>query len=143
MDYNMKFTLLVLALSALTIEANLCGGNCPSNNCQYCPCGNTTSLVSAATWCSKFTGWSQTSCQCIISKESASNANAMNFNTGCDVDVGLWQINSFNWVYCGNFNSSPCKLSENLDCAKQVFAWGSNTWKFWATCGACGVCNSK
>jgi len=33
-----------------------------------------------------------------MNAESGANAHAVNQNTGGSYDVGLWQINDFNWV---------------------------------------------
>ena len=60
-------------------------------------------------------------------------------NTNGSDDVGLWQVNSSNWASCSG-GSAPCSVSANLACAKKVFGWGGNTWKYWSTCGACGCC---
>lgn len=76
-----------------------------------------------------------------MSKESGGNANAVNQNSGGSYDVGLWQINDMNWASCSG-GAAPCDPSKNLECAKKVFGWGGNTWKYWSTCSACGVCNS-
>jgi hypothetical protein len=83
-----------------------------------------------------------------MSHESGGNAYAVNYNAGQSEDylwdVGLWQINSFNWESCtGNKNTAPCDPNLNLYCAQKVYAWGGNTWKLWSTCGACGACNSN
>jgi len=75
-------------------------------------------------------------CQCIANAESGGNANAMGKNTDGSYDVGLWQINSFNWASCSG-GSAPCNPSTNLECAKKVYAWGGNTFKLWSTCGKC------
>lgn len=105
--------------------------------------GSTASTQSISTWCSKYSGWSQSSCQCIMQHESGGNANAVNQNgNGGSYDVGLWQINDMNWASCSG-GAAPCDPSKNLACAEKVFAWGGNTWKLWATCSTCGVCNSK
>ena len=37
-----------------------------------------------------------------MNAESGGNAHAVNQNTGGSYDVGLWQINDFNWVSCIN-----------------------------------------
>jgi len=120
----------------LQVAANSCGGNCPSNTCDDCKCGTTKNPVSAADWCAKWSGWNQAMCQCIVSHESGGNANACGKNTDSSYDVGLWQINSFNWASCSG-GSAPCDPAKNLECAKKVYAWGGNTFKLWSTCGAC------
>lgn len=96
-------------------------------------------------WCQKGArdvGWNVNSCKCIVSKESSGNNKDCLLNTNGSTDVGLWQINSINWKDCNN-GKAPCTVAQNYECAKKVFKWGGNTWKYWATCGACGVCNSK
>jgi hypothetical protein len=35
-----------------------------------------------------------------MSHESSGNANAMNENSDGSYDVGLWQINDYNWNAC-------------------------------------------
>mmetsp|Transcript_2396 Transcript_2396/g.4378 ORF Transcript_2396/g.4378 Transcript_2396/m.4378 type:complete len:147 (+) Transcript_2396:66-506(+) len=118
-----------------------CGGNCPGG-CSSCPCGTKKSSQSASSWCSKYSGWKQSSCECIMNHESNANANAANENSNGSFDVGLWQINDMNWASCSG-GKAPCSPSDNLNCAKKVFGWGGNTWSLWSTCGKCGVCNSN
>ena len=131
----------VLGFDNSTVASNNCGGNCPGG-CASCPCGTTKNQQSSSSWCSKYNGWKQSSCECIMSHESGGNANAVNQNTGGSYDVGLWQINDMNWASCSG-GKAPCNPSDNLNCAKKVFGWGGNTWKLWATCGQCGVCNTN
>ena len=140
----MKSTFLVLLLLGLTLYTNAttCGGNCPSGKCNTCYCGSSSSYVDIASACSQYSGWSQTHCQCIAKHESGGNAHAQLHNTNGSDDVGLWQINSSNWSSCSG-GSAPCSVSANLACAKKVFGWGGNTWKYWSTCGSCGACGSK
>jgi len=54
---------------------------------------------------------------CILNAESAANANAMHDTGG--MDVGLWQINDFNWDSCSN-GAAPCDPQMNLNCGKDV-----------------------
>lgn len=63
----MEFTYFMI-LIAFTIVANTenCGGNCPANNCPFCPCGSTKSLQDIAKFCS-YENWDQNCCKCIIS----------------------------------------------------------------------------
>ena len=141
------FALLASAIATETIGANstsgssTCGGNCPGG-CDSCPCGSTESVQSISTWCSKYSGWDLASCECIVSHESGGNAYAVNENTDGSFDVGLWQINDYNWDSCSS-GSAPCDANTNLACAKMIFGWGGNTWKYWSTCSVCGVCSSK
>jgi hypothetical protein len=51
--------------------------------------------------------------------ESGNNANAMNQNTDGSFDVGLWQINQYNWASCSG-GSAPCSASANLECGESV-----------------------
>lgn len=97
----------------LTSSSN-CGGNCPGG-CSSCPCGTSTSYQDIATWCSKYS-WNQANCQCIMKHESGGNANAVNQNSDGSFDVGLWQINKYNWASCSG-GSAPCGTSANLNCA--------------------------
>jgi len=123
-----------------SLTSSTCGGNCPGG-CTTCPCGTSKSMQSASTWCSKFTGWNQANCQCIMNAESGGNANAANQNTDGSFDVVLWQINDYNWNSCSS-GKAPCDPNTNLNCAKKVYAWGGNTWKLWSTCSKCGCCSS-
>lgn len=134
-----KRILVVMAFCAALAYAGTCGGNCPSGRCTSCKCPATPKHVDIASACSKFSGWNQKCCQCIISHESGGNQYAQLENTNGSNDVGLWQVNSMNWASC-NGGRAPCDLNENLQCAKKVFAWGGNTFKLWSTCGACGCC---
>ena len=124
-----------------TVASSTCGGNCPGG-CNECPCGTSKQSESASSWCSKYSGWDQKSCECIMNHESGANAHAANMNTDSSYDVGLWQINDQNWASCSG-GKAPCSGNDNLNCAKKVFGWGGNTWKLWSTCSICGVCNSK
>jgi len=74
--------------------------------------------------------------------ESGGNANAVNQNSGGSYDVGLWQVNDYNWASCSD-GAAPCDTNTNLACAIKVYGWGGNTWKFWSTCSKCGVCSSN
>eukprot|EP01130_Rhizamoeba_saxonica_P010659 TRINITY_DN4389_c0_g1_i1.p1 TRINITY_DN4389_c0_g1~~TRINITY_DN4389_c0_g1_i1.p1 ORF type:complete len:164 (-),score=14.59 TRINITY_DN4389_c0_g1_i1:43-534(-) len=160
-SYSRKLTTLVtlllitIALSnslEILVETNTtgtynltgskCGGNCPSGRCSSCPCGSSKSMVSISSMCKQFSGWKQSSCECIAKHESGGNAHAMLQNGDGSFDVGLWQVNSRNWASCSG-GKAPCSTSANLACAKKVFGWGRNTWKYWATCSKCGVCNSN
>eukprot|EP01006_Ploeotia_vitrea_P014773 TRINITY_DN40463_c0_g1_i1.p1 TRINITY_DN40463_c0_g1~~TRINITY_DN40463_c0_g1_i1.p1 ORF type:complete len:151 (+),score=1.99 TRINITY_DN40463_c0_g1_i1:39-491(+) len=122
-----------------TVSSSTCGGNCPGG-CSSCPCGSSSNSQSISSWCSKHS-WNHANCECIMKHESGGNANAVNQNSGGSYDVGLWQINDYNWGSCSG-GKAPCDPSTNLNCAKKVYQWGGNTWKFWSTCGACGCCNS-
>lgn len=137
----MRTILFVLALVSATFalslhQASTCGGNCPSNSCPSCPCGTSKNILDISTWCAKH-NWNQACCKCIVSHESGGNANAMNYNSNGSFDVGFWQINKVNWGQCSG-GQAPCGIQQNLDCAKKVYQWGGNTWKFWATHTACG-----
>ena len=131
---------LLLALGCLAVVlADNCGGNCPSGNCPDCKCGWNANYVDAGQACSRFSGWSQSCCRCIIEHESNGNANAQHGNGDGSQDVGLWQINSNNWNEC-NGGRTPCDVNSNLECAKKIWEWGGNNWNLWATCGVCGCC---
>ena len=154
----MKFSSSLLILAAVLTDVNAdnldnnstvtsnttgsnCGGNCPGGNCASCPCGTTKNMQDITSWCSQYSGWNQANCRCIMTNESGGNANAVNQNYGGSYDVGLWQINDFNWGSCSG-GSAPCSPSTNLACAKKVYGWGGNTWKNWSTCSKCGCCSS-
>ena len=126
--------------TTLTTGSTTCGSNCPGG-CATCPCGSTSSVLDIKTWCAKYSGWNQANCQCIMKYESGGNANAVNQNTGGSYDVGLWQINDFNWGSCSG-GKAPCDATSNLNCAIKVWQWGGNTWKNWSTCSKCGACSS-
>jgi len=127
--------------SDLNVTSSSCGGNC-YGGCDSCPCGSSKSQQSVSSWCGKYSGWNQKNCECIMNAESGGNANAVNENTDGSYDVGLWQINDFNWNACSG-GKAPCSPSDNLACAKDVYAWGGNTWKLWSTCSKCGCCSSS
>lgn len=123
-----------------TVSSTTCGGNCPGG-CSTCPCGSTSSAQTISTMCAKYSSWNQANCQCIMKYESAGNANAVNQNTGGSYDVGLWQINDYNWNSCSS-GAAPCSITANLNCAIAVYNWGGKTWKNWSTCSKCGCCSS-
>eukprot|EP00286_Rhodomonas_abbreviata_P028551 CAMPEP_0181302132 /NCGR_PEP_ID=MMETSP1101-20121128/7802_1 /TAXON_ID=46948 /ORGANISM="Rhodomonas abbreviata, Strain Caron Lab Isolate" /LENGTH=125 /DNA_ID=CAMNT_0023407499 /DNA_START=67 /DNA_END=441 /DNA_ORIENTATION=+ len=107
------------------LTSSTCGGNCPGG-CASCPCGSSSNYEDAAKWCAKYS-WNQANCQCIMKAESGTNANAANQNTGGSYDVGLWQINDYNWNACSS-GKAPCDPSTNLACAIDVYNWGGKTW---------------
>ena len=99
------------------VTSSTCGGNCPGG-CGSCPCGSSTNYQSVSSWCSKYSGWKQSSCECIMNHESGGNANAVNQNgNGGSYDVGLWQVNDMNWSSCSG-GKAPCDPSTNLNCGK-------------------------
>eukprot|EP00744_Colponema_vietnamica_P012343 GILI01017340.1.p1 GENE.GILI01017340.1~~GILI01017340.1.p1 ORF type:complete len:133 (+),score=12.76 GILI01017340.1:2-400(+) len=128
----------------VTASSN-CGGNCPAGNCPSCPCGTSPSRVDIAAWCARYS-WNQANCACIMKDESGGNIHAVNYNAGQSAshlwDVGLWQINNFNWNVCSG-GAAPCEPEVNLKCAIDVYKWGGNTWKLWSTCSICGACASS
>jgi len=130
--------------AGVNATGSTCGGNCPGGDCPSCPCGTTKNVLDISSWCAKYS-WNQANCKCIMSKESGGNANAVNYNGGQSSaylwDVGLWQVNSYNWNACSG-GGAPCDPNKNLQCAIDVYKWGGNTWKLWSTCGACGACGS-
>lgn len=142
-------------------------GNCPSNDCSSCPCGTGTSYTDIGSACRRFSGWSQSCCECIARHESGGNLHAANQNRGGSYDVGLWQINNQNWASWyvsfvlapfirlplsffsqrtsffplhSSGGRAPCDLESNLQCAIKVWGWGGNSFRLWSTCGACGCC---
>jgi len=133
--------LLFFALLAGTsvVWANTCGGNCPSNDCDSCPCGYSPSYVDINSICSQYSGWDQQCCRCIVSHESGGNAHAVNQNSGGSLDVGVFQINSANWGACSG-GQAPCDQGSNLNCAIKVWQWGGKSFRLWSTCGGCGCC---
>lgn len=134
---------MFLALSVAhynsTVSSTTCGGNCPGG-CSSCPCGESKNSESISSWCSKH-DWNQKNCECIMRAESGGNAHAANENRDGSFDVGLWQINDFNWGSCSG-GRAPCDGNSNLQCAIKVYDWGGKTWKNWSTCGKCGACSS-
>merc|ERR1712107_876132 len=74
---TMRFVCLSLLLIALVASARAegeevegtCGGNCPSNTCSSCDCGTSPNNVNINSYCSKYSDWSQSCCQCIATRE--------------------------------------------------------------------------
>jgi hypothetical protein len=56
--------------ASLSLSLFLLQGNCPSNDCDSCPCGTSSNYVDIAAACARFSGWDQNCCQCIINHES-------------------------------------------------------------------------
>mmetsp|Transcript_44208 Transcript_44208/g.67758 ORF Transcript_44208/g.67758 Transcript_44208/m.67758 type:complete len:140 (+) Transcript_44208:52-471(+) len=137
----MKTSILFVCVFAFIAiaAASTCGGNCPGG-CNSCDCGSSPNDVSISQYCSKYSDWSQSCCECIASHESGGNANAENQNTNGSYDIGLFQINDTNWSSCSS-GSPPCDPNTNTYCAHMVFGWGHNTWTYWSTCGVCGCCD--
>eukprot|EP01084_Bolivina_argentea_P186349 321236_1 len=129
--------LFCVALIGIIVNAKTtCGGNCPTG-CDTCPCGDFPPVyLNVSYWCAQYT-WNQKNCECIVQHESGGNFDATNENADGSYDVGLWQINQQNWKACNDGNP-PCGpnhlVTENLGCAEDVYKWGDNTWKYWATC---------
>eukprot|EP01089_Gocevia_fonbrunei_P013825 TRINITY_DN3637_c0_g1_i1.p1 TRINITY_DN3637_c0_g1~~TRINITY_DN3637_c0_g1_i1.p1 ORF type:complete len:140 (-),score=24.39 TRINITY_DN3637_c0_g1_i1:40-459(-) len=121
------------------VNADTCGGNCPSNDCPSCPCGTSTNYVNIADICSQYSGWDQGCCQCIVNHESSGDSNAANYNSNSSFDVGVFQVNSVNWSDCSG-GSAPCDINTNLQCAIQVWKWGGGSFRLWSTCSGCGCC---
>merc|ERR1712146_199284 len=75
---TMRFVCMGLLLIALVALARAeveevegtCGGNCPSNTCSSCDCGTSPNNVNINSYCSKYSDWSQSCCQCIVQHES-------------------------------------------------------------------------
>ncbi|CAG9318383.1 unnamed protein product [Blepharisma stoltei] len=139
----MKGIFILLGLAFLAY-ADTCGGNCPLNDCpkDTCSCGYSSNVIDIAYWCSQFQGWSQSCCKCIAPNISNGNANTESYNSYGSRQIGVWQINSTNWESCNDGNP-PCSPTSNLNCAKKIWAWGGNSWKYWPACSACGCCNSS
>jgi hypothetical protein len=82
----------------------------------------------------------QANCQCIMSHESGGNGNAVNENSNGSFDVGLWQINDYNWNACSGYKfyhivimskvihpihilyrgGAPCDGNTNLNCGEKT-----------------------
>ena len=117
----MRFVLLLACLLAVSLCSSNCGGNCPGGNCPECECGNSSSFVTISDWCSRYSGWDQKCCECIAKHESGGNIHAENYNSwNSSYDIGLWQINDYNWSSCSG-GKAPCDASSNLACAKKVY----------------------
>ncbi|CDW84019.1 UNKNOWN [Stylonychia lemnae] len=129
---------VLLALGLALVMADNCGGNCPSGNCKQCICPAPTYTDIAAA-CARWSGWSQSCCECIVKHESGGNTHAQLWDSDGSNDIGLWQINSVNWGQC-NGGNAPCDVNSNFECAKKIFGWGGNSWRLWSTCSACGCC---
>eukprot|EP00761_Pharyngomonas_kirbyi_P011671 gb/GECH01011697.1/.p1 GENE.gb/GECH01011697.1/~~gb/GECH01011697.1/.p1 ORF type:complete len:141 (+),score=24.25 gb/GECH01011697.1/:1-423(+) len=139
---NKTKTILALCLLVTLLSSTFaayCGGNCPGRKCPSCPCGTSKKEENIRHWCSKFSGWNQACCRCIVKEESGGNAHALNYNTNGSFDIGLWQINSINWNSC-NGGNPPCDPKSNLECAIDVWKWGHGSFRLWSTCKKCGCC---
>lgn len=127
----------------MPVEANTCGGNCPSGNCpgNHCPCGLTPKPVSVVDFCSQYSGWSQTCCQCIATHESGGNMHAVNYDAYYqNFKAGVLQIPNMFWGKCSN-GFPPCDSSASLNCAIENWKLGNGTWAMWDdTCPNCGSC---
>ena len=135
--------LLLVAVFAVAVTADTCGGNCPSGDCPSgeCKCGTRPNHVDIGSYCKQHSGWSQKCCECIASHESGGNANAENYNENGSYDIGLYQVNDINWGVCSG-GQPPCNPQTNLECAIKVWNWGGGTWRLWSTCHVCGCCDS-
>ncbi len=71
LKYQILFIICVFQVYSLT-----CGGNCPSNSCPYCSCGNTTSYIDINKYCEMMianTNASINCCKCVIGQSSRGN----------------------------------------------------------------------
>jgi hypothetical protein len=112
---------LLVLMSGVLVHSQdqSCGGNCPSDNCPECYCGNTTRPVSAAHYCALYNNWSMACCECLVQMEAQGNANAVAYNNHQEYsNVGLWMIQESSWGEC-NGGSPPCSIASNLVCAIQ------------------------
>lgn len=113
------FTLLVLSTNSLT-----CGNNCPSNTCSDCWCGETNNYINITEECSKY-DWDQRCCQCIISKESGGNSNAMFKVTEKNSKTGVWQLDDTIKITTCRLKyedrTSLCDKNINIACAYNLY----------------------
>lgn len=65
---------LIVALFALTVLSDNCGGNCPSGKCINCPCGNKKDYPDLNEVCDGI-AWDSNCCKCIILRISLGNTN--------------------------------------------------------------------
>ena len=131
--------IVALAVLMVFVTATTCGGNCPSDDCPRCPCGEEPKHFSGSHECGEVGEWSQTCCRCIADHESGDNSHAANYNTNGTFDIGFWQINDIHWGAC-NDGSAPCGIDNNRSCAHQIWKERRN-WSPWSTCGGCGCCS--
>ncbi len=122
--------------ASASLPQETCGGNCPSNDCNSCPCGTATAYENIAAMCSLYSDWSQECCQCIVSHESSGNAHAVNHNENGSNDVGVWQINDTNWPSCSN-GEAPCDPNTASSFISSFFVLRST---FLTTSVLCFVC---
>ena len=125
---------------------NDCGGNCPWTTCpgNHCPCGvapRQLSPTQVGTFCARFPEWSAACCECIVSKESGGNANAVGYDILFqNFRAGLLQIPDMFWGKC-NSGWPPCSTEATLTCAIENWKLGNGTWALWDyTCPLCGSC---
>jgi hypothetical protein len=97
--------------------------------------------VSSAYWCSKFTGWSQDCCNCIVKAESNSDAHFCSGTSDGNEEVGLFAINQEMWQTCSG-GKPPCDPATNLACAEAMYK-ANNSFAGWASCNKCNCCTNK
>lgn len=136
---NILIIPILILFNSVTAENNE-ALNQTNSGCYTC--GISPAYTDIASACSRFSGWSQDCCQCIAYRESGGNYRACSTNGDGTENVGLWQINSDNWISC-NGGVPPCELGSNLNCAIRVFNWEKMTWKSWSACRACGCCERR
>ena len=50
-------------------------------------------------------------------------------------------VYSVSSIQIASGDSNPCDLGRNLDCAKKLYKYGKNTWKYWVnSCEKCRCC---
>eukprot|EP00826_Nyctotherus_ovalis_P037949 TRINITY_DN350_c0_g1_i1.p1 TRINITY_DN350_c0_g1~~TRINITY_DN350_c0_g1_i1.p1 ORF type:complete len:131 (+),score=28.35 TRINITY_DN350_c0_g1_i1:133-525(+) len=124
---------LIFALLLAAIYAGSCGGNCISDDCPKCYCGESINKVDVEKVC-KMAEWDQRCCNCIVENSSGGNANAVNA-TAKYTEVGLFLIDKMFWGYC-NQGKAPCSFQSNLMCAMRIYIWGKR-WHAWNAAKKC------
>ena len=128
--------LLVLSLFIAAIYSDTCGGNCPSNRCQTCPCGTQSMVVDVPKLCARH-NWGQACCRCIVVQESGGNLHAMNYAPHWKITyAGVFQIPSNSWRCNGD--NAPCNADNGLSCAISLYQTAHNTWIPWDSAKGCG-----
>lgn len=113
-----------------------CGGNCMSDSCDVCICGEKQTPANLSSVCGQ-SYWSDSCCQCVVRLVSRGNANAVVMSDN-RVRVGLFQISSFEWVTC-NAGRPPCDPLNNLACAAQIYKRDGSWKKYWGDAASkCG-----
>lgn len=131
----MKACLILLLLAlALQTSSLSCGGNCPTDTCEQCPCGNQTNYINVNDYCNLMTSGTNASincCKCIIQITSKGNEKYSEEYSKLRFErIGIIPYPLEALANCPNPTESLCNWKQNADCVRRVYR-EYNAWWIW------------